>query len=271
MTRRLGVSNLAWSLEHQDTALDLLAECGAQGVEVAPTRLAPWPDIMPQLLVEYRRACAQRGLAVSSLQAIFYGIPEAALLAGEDAFDAMARQVRRVGGIAETLGTTMAVFGAPRSRLRGTMAAEDALDLAVTRFRQLGDIAAEYGLRLGIEPVPPYYGADFLITPTEVTIAVQLCAHPNICVHFDIACATLSGVDPVPALATARPSHFHIAEPDLVALDAPRCDHAGTAAMLAEIDYAGWMVIEMRQDSIDDLAAIRRSVAFARQTYPIQS
>jgi sugar phosphate isomerase/epimerase len=37
------------------------------------------------------------------------------------------------------------------------------------------------------------------------------------------------------------------------------------------VGYAGWAVIEMREDSLDDLAAIRDSLAFAREVYPVRA
>jgi D-psicose/D-tagatose/L-ribulose 3-epimerase len=267
---RLGVSNLAWSAAHEERAMDMLVECGAHGVEVAPTRLAPWPEITAERLAGFRRSCEARGLAVSSLQAIFYEVPEAALLAEPARFDAMAEQVRRVGGIAEALGATVAVFGAPRSRARGDMPVDAAMALAADRLAVLGDIAAQFGLRLGMEAVPPYYGADFLIHPLEVVALVERCGHPNIRAHVDIACSTLGGCDPVIAVRASSPVHYHIAEPDLVPLRTPVCDHAGVAQALTALDYAGWMVIEMREDKVDDLAAIRDSVAFARRTYSVR-
>jgi sugar phosphate isomerase/epimerase len=268
---RLGVSNLAWSAGHEAAALDVLAAHGAHGVEVAPTRLAPWPDLRPAVLAAFRTACERRGLAVASLQAIFYGVPEAALLGDAAGFAAMGEQVRRVGGVAAALGAAVAVFGAPRSRLRGALDAAAAMDRAVERLSALGDIAAADGLCLGMEAVPPYYGCDFLVHPAEVVALVERCGHPNIRAHVDSACATLAGCSPADAVRMSDPVHYHIAEPDLVPLRTPRCDHRGAGAALATVGYAGWAVIEMREDSLDDLAAIRDSLAFAREVYPVRA
>ena len=49
------------------------------------------------------------------------------------------------------------------------------MDRAVERLSKLGDVAAVHGLRLGMEAVPAYYGADFLTTPTDVVTLVERC------------------------------------------------------------------------------------------------
>ena len=70
MTMRLSVSNLAWPADSDSAALDLLARLGVQGVEVAPTRLAPWESITRPQLADYRHKLGSFGLRASSLQAI---------------------------------------------------------------------------------------------------------------------------------------------------------------------------------------------------------
>ena len=80
MTARLAVSNLAWPTEQDDAAFALLARLGVAGVEVAPTRLAAWDALSAVQLADYRSRLAASGLAVSSLQAMLFGLPELQLL-----------------------------------------------------------------------------------------------------------------------------------------------------------------------------------------------
>lgn len=271
MTRRLGVSNLAWPARAEASALALLAECGAQGVEVAPTRIAPWDEITPQRLSAFRQDCTQAGLSVSSLQAIFYGRPEASLLGDASGFSVMCEHVRRVADIASALGAGVAVFGAPRSRLRGELASAEAMQRGAERLRQLGDLAAGGGLILGMEPVPPIYGADFLNHASDVIEIVRRADHPNVRAHLDTACISLAGDDVAEAIRAAAPllAHYHMAEPQLGPFASPLCDHALAGAILDEIGYAGWVVIEMREarGADDGLGAIVTAIDYARAHY----
>ncbi len=268
------MSNLAWrtGLAMQASALAALARHGAAGVEVAPTRIAAWDEITPALLAAFRKACRDEGLVVSSLQAIFYGCPDAALLGSAGAFAAMQEQVRRVTGIASALGAAVAVFGAPKHRLRGAMTRPVAMELAADRLGLLAELAAAGGLVLGIEPVPEAYGADFLNHAHEVIDLVRQVDHAGLRVHLDTACVTLAGDDPARAIAAAGPllAHYHMAEPQLGGYAGAALDHAAAARALDDAGYAGWVVIEMLAVPPDagseaaELHAIATALAFAR-------
>ena len=271
MTRRLGVSNLAWPARAEGRALALLAAHGAQGVEVAPTRIAPWDELTPQRLSTFKRDCIGAGLTVSSLQAIFYGKPDAALLGDAAGFSAMGEQMRRVAGIAHALGAGVAVFGAPNSRRRGALSPPEAMRLGAERLRRLGDLASADGLTLAMEPVPPAYGADFLNHAGEVVEIVRLAGHPSIRAHLDTACVALAGDDVAAAIHAAAPllAHYHMAEPQLGPFAHPVLDHARAGATLDEVGYAGWVVIEMREvEGADDgLGAVATAIDYARAHY----
>ncbi|TLU73975.1 sugar phosphate isomerase/epimerase family protein [Lichenicoccus roseus] len=246
---RLAVSNLAWdpALVPDARMLAMLARGGASGVEVAPTRLAPWNEITPSRLQGFRDACRGEGLSVSSLQAIFYGCTGMALLAGDAEFASMREQVRRLAGIATGLGAPVAVFGAPAYRSRGALTLSAATDLASDRLWQLAELAGAGGVVLGLEPVPAVYGADFLERAGEVIGMVSRVGHPGLRVHLDTACVALAGDDPVAAIAAAGPllAHYHMSEPRLGGFAAPVLDHAAVARALDEAGYTGWVVIEM--------------------------
>ena len=266
---RLGVSNLAWAAADTPRALALLAARGVDGIEVAPTRIAEWPELTATRVGSFRDECRAAGLKVASLQAIFFGRPEALLLGDESGFAAMAEHFSRIGGIAAELGAKIAVFGAPRNRARGERPAADALALAAERLRVLGDIAAAARLSIGMEPVPPRYGADFLNHAREVVGLVRACGHPNVRAHLDSACVTLAGDDLAEAIREAAPwlAHYHAAEPDLGGFEQPQCDHALAARTLRSVGYDRWVVIEMRENQADALGAVAKAVEFVQAAY----
>jgi len=266
---KFGVSNLAWSSAQEDRAFGFLAAAGYEGVEVAPSRIADWSELTLARLDAFRRKCEAAGLTVPSLQAIFFGRPDAQLLKDDSAFEAMRSHVDKIGGVGAALGAKVAVFGAPRNRSRGETPREEAFGLAVDRLRQLGDVLAPSGVALGIEPVPVYYGADFIEHVDQVVALVDACGHPFIRLHLDCACIALSG-DDVPAAIVryaGQSAHYHAAEPDLGPFSAPRCDHKAAAVALRASGYDGWVVIEMREQAEDDLTALRVALSNVRTFY----
>jgi sugar phosphate isomerase/epimerase len=248
--------------------MDRLAALGVTGIEVAPTRIAAWDVLSVEVLTAYKRAATAAGLAIPSVQAIFFGRPDDQLLGETAAFRRMTEHMRRIGDIAGVLGAQIAVFGAPRNRNRGTLREDEAQKLAVERLRVLGDIAQAAGLALGLEPVPIQYGADFLLRAADIRRLVASCAHPGVRPHLDAACVTLSG-DAIADEIIATHSdlaHYHIAEADLGPFEAPICPHEQAAGALREIGYNGWCVIEMREQN-NGFAAVEAAVQFAHRVY----
>lgn len=260
---KLGVSNLAWHPEVEADALALLAARGATGVEVAPTRIAPWNGLTPSRLATFRNSCNAEGLVIPSLQAIFFDRPGAQLLWDHASFIDMCEHLHRVGEIAESLGARVAVFGAPRNRTRG---GADATQLAIGRLRVLGDIAREHAMTIGMEPVPAQYGNDFAVHAHSLVDLLKVVGHPNVRFHMDSACVKLSGDNPAEAILDAADLlvHYHASEPDLGSFNTPICDHANCAKALREAEFDGWVVIEMRQHG---RAALDQALQFARLAY----
>ncbi len=262
---KLGLSNLAWP---GADAFDRLAALGAAGIEVAPTRIAPWDALTPATLAAYRRAAEAAGLTIPSLQSIFYGLPGAQLLGDTAAFAAMREHMRRVAVIAASLGARIAVFGAPNNRRRFALPEPDAEALAAERLHALGDIAAPAGLTIALEPVPPEYGGDTLTHAAAALRVVQAAAHPAVRLHLDTACALLAHDSIAAAIAAAGPTlaHFHAQEPGLAPFATPRAEHQAAATALRAAAYPGWIILEMREQP-NPWPAIEQALQYARPTY----
>lgn len=264
----IAVSNLAWPAEALEEALALLAAGGARGVEIAPTRLAPWDALTTADLADYRAHIAGHGLVPSSLQAIFFAVPQAQLLGDAAGFAAMAEHLRRVGAVAQALGVSAAVFGAPRNRARGALTPAAAMDLAAERLALLAPIASNAGLVLAMEPVPEAYGSDFLPTWQDALALVRQVDHAAVRLHLDTACVALGGGDIGAAVAAGGDvlAHFHAAQPKLADFADPLPGHAAAGAALAGTGYGGWVAIEMLEQA-DWRGAIAGALAVAGAAY----
>ncbi len=265
---KLGVSNLAWPAEATGAALSTLPSLGVVGLEVAPTRIADWGALTSAALTGYRSRVEAAGLRVCSLQAIFFGRPQAQLLGDAGGFAEMADHLKRVSEIGHGLGAGVAVFGAPRNRAKGSLSGREAQCLAAERLRILGSICAPAGLRLVLEPIPERYGADFLLHAAEVRDVVALCGHESIGAHLDTACVTLAGDSIGDEIGRTLPNlcHFHAAEPDIGPFDSPICHHEAAAAALRSGGYDRWVVLEMREQP-GGLLAVEEAACFVSALY----
>jgi len=266
---RLSVSNLAFGPELRVEAYERLAAAGVEGVEVALTRLGAWDALTPAVCRAEAGALAAAGLQASSLQAIYFGRPEAQLLGDEAGFDIMLQHTRRIAEFAEALAATVAVFGAPKNRNLGDRSLEEALALGEERFRKLGEAVRPHGLTIGIEPVPAHYGGDFLPSAEEVTAMVRRVDHPNIRLHLDTGCVMLGGGDIAEAIRAGADvlAHMHAAEPGLAGFAAPVSPHQAAADALRDSAYGGWVAIEMREPAVAPLDGIEAAVRYVRATY----
>ncbi len=191
----------------------------------------------------------------------------AQLLADEAAFEKLVRHMETIGEISKTLAAKVSVFGAPGNRKRGALSLLEARTIGLPRMRILGDVAAKYDYLIGIESVPEYYKCDFLDRVDDVAQFVSECGHEKVVTHFDIACITLGGDNPVDKLdRLLKIAHFHASEPDLAGFAEPKCDHPSVAAKLKTIGYENWVVIEMRQIGTD-LEALETALDYVSRTY----
>lgn len=264
---KLAISNLAWSAGDNHRVLEVLASIGVRGIEVAPTRLAPWDALSNKVLSAYKAEILAHDLQVSSLQAIFYGVPAAQLLEDAGGFSAMSEHMDRLADIGCELGAEVAVFGAPNNRRAGELTPEEANSLAIERLWRLGEICRGR-IRLGFEPVPEYYGCNFAATADADIKLVNAVDHPNVGLHLDTGCAYLAGDEIYSAIRNgySKLVHFHAAEPNLSDFSAPVADHLTAGKSLRELGYDRWVSIEMKECG-DALAAIVQAVKFVQTVY----
>ncbi|KPF85179.1 hypothetical protein IP70_13410 [alpha proteobacterium AAP38] len=208
-------------------------------------------------------------MVVSSLQAVLFGIDGAELLRAGPAFTCFEAHMRRVAEIGAELSAGVIVFGAPRSRLLNGLDRAEAMERAVERLAGLVPALRAGGLVLGIEPVPQYYGGEFLTCAEQVATLVERIGDPAIRLHLDTGCAYLGGdaIDLMIARFHPLLAHFHAAEPDLAGFAQPLLTHMAAAAALDLTGYDGWISIEMKPQAPDPIQALDQAIGFVRSLY----
>jgi sugar phosphate isomerase/epimerase len=269
MNLRLALSNLAWPADQEDAVLSVVSDLGVKGVEVAPTRLGEWIELSVAGMTTYRARLASYGLSVSSLQAVLYGRPDLQLLQDTALFATLLDHMRYVADLGAALGAQVMVLGAPRNRLLGGLLPDEAWQRGRERLRKLGEVVASTGMVIGIEPIPPSYGGEFLTTWSEVARIVREVDHRSIRLHLDTGCVKLGGDAIADAIIDASDilAHFHVAEENLGGFSNPAMDHRCASKALHQVDYRGWVCIEMREQPETFLQAIRVALKYVASVY----
>lgn len=257
---RTAVSNLAWGAGAGDDVAEVLARCGVQGVEVAPTAI--WPEA-PAVDRAHAVAEAARwqswGLTVVAMQSLLFGHPELRLF-DPAAHPALREHLTGMVRLAGALGCGVAVFGSPRNRVRDGLPDAEADARAAEFFAGLVPVLAAEGVVLTLEPNAPAYGADFMTTYEDAARVADLVDSPWVAPQIDTGCLRMVGVDAARAVGRRVPAHVHASAPDL-APPPGDVDHEALAATLRAAGYGGWVTLEMRRPD-DVLGVLRRTAAW---------
>lgn len=269
---RLAFSNLAWSTSDDAAVAAALRAAGAQGVELAPSKVWPRaPRVAEGAAESSRDWWRDAGFEIVAFQAILYGHPEFDLFGDAAAVAALQRHLVEMGALAARCGARVLVLGAPGNRKRGQRSMSAAVTAAARVLRGTAEALAAYDVALCIEPNPPRYGCDFVTTAAEAAVLCEAVAHPQFGVHLDTAALALSGETTLGALAPVMPHvrHLHLSEVDLVPVgSSPSVPHAALGTALREAGYAGWISVEMKLGESDDWrTALPRAAAVARDFY----
>ena len=267
---KLAVSNIAWDTGADDAAASVLAREGVRGIELAPTKWrADAFDAPARDVAALKKVWEDRGLPVVAMQSLLFGRPELQLLAAEPERQAFLDHLRRVADLAAGVGARFLVFGSPKNRVRGDRPLDESMSIARDVFRALAPHARECGVTFCIEANPPEYGCDFI---TRTADAVELCRRiddPSVGVNIDLGGIIIGGEDPAESIANAASfvRHIHASEPQLAGL-ASTAVHERAASALHEMNYQGWISIEMRAAAPNDqLAALERAIRLVKRAY----
>lgn len=267
---RLAASNLAWPETGAAGAWRLLRRHGVSGIEVAPTRIWPgWQGATPAAARHVAQAMQAEGFSIPALQSVLFGLPELAFFRTRAACLGLRDHLLGVADLAAALGAGVVVLGAPGARKLCGHSHRSAVEAAVPVLAELGQAFHDRGAVLCIEPNPPQYGCEFVITPEQGIELVEQVGSPGFGLHLDVAGIRLAGGQPPQAVRqlAGRFCHLHASEPCLAPLlPGEAAQHGLTGQALAGSGYAGWVSLEMREQP-DDLASLDQALAVLAASY----
>jgi sugar phosphate isomerase/epimerase len=268
---KIAISNIAWTESEDDDCLNILAEQGITGLEIAPRKLFPrLGQTDPEEIARYREKLAARSLQLIAMQGLLFGQPELTLFADKNRRQQTARYLKEMIDFGQRLGAKILVFGSPGNRRLGDLSLRQAQDIARDFFRDIGDYAAAHALSFCIEPNARVYQCDFIQTVPEALELIAEVDSPGFGLHVDAAVMALSGEDVAATiqLAAGQIRHFHISEPFLGLITQNQTGHERFAQALSQIGYDQWLSIEMKSGVLpSNIAAVQNSLAFVKACY----
>jgi sugar phosphate isomerase/epimerase len=145
------------------------------------------------------------------------------------------------------LGGKIMVFGSPQQRnLQPGVNHEQGMTYAAEMFSSVLPVLEETGVVVALEPLSPKE-TNFLQTAADAVRLAEMIGSPQVRLHLD--CKAMSSEStPIPELIRrnrAMLAHFHANDPNLQGPGFGDLDFVPIFQSLGEIDYRGWVSVEV--------------------------
>ena len=179
----LCVSNIAINTTHKEQYYALLKHYGINYIEIAPTKLANWSDILNgELFHREYEIMRKYGITIASIQSIAFSIEN-------NIFDkenlVLMKHIMEVIDFAGKFKIKNIVFGCPNNRRILNHDIQNQY-IFIQFFRQIGDYIGERDITISIENNSRKYKCNYLNTIREIGDMVMLINHKKIKMMIDI-------------------------------------------------------------------------------------
>lgn len=232
-----------------DRAFALAAECGYQGIEIAPFTVAgDVTDIPAARRTEIRRQAEKAGLKVTGLHWLLAKTkgfhlthPDAAVrLRTAEYLGALARFCGDLGG-------RLLIFGSPEQRnLLGGVDRRQGTEHAVEVIGAALPALEKADVTLAMEPLSPKI-ANFLTTAAEAVELIQRVDSPRCRLILDCNAMATESIPHADLIRRHRAHlvHFHANDPCSLGPGFGDLDFVPILGALREVGYRGWISVEV--------------------------
>ena len=248
---------------------DFVAQLGYTGLEMAPFTLAPRiTDVSTERRRELRRQAEDRGVTILGLHWLLAKTEGLQITSPDEATRRRtAEYLVELARCCRDLGGDILVFGSPaQRRVPSGATREQATDYTVDTFGRAMPGIADCGVKLCLEPLAPAE-ADFINTCREAVAILDRLPHPNFVLHLDVKAmsADEAGIPELIRRHAARTGHFHANDPNKRGPGFGPVDFVPIFRTLKEVNYQGWVSVEVFDYTPDPETIARESLRYMRE------
>jgi sugar phosphate isomerase/epimerase len=246
-----------------------VAELGYTGLEVAPFTLAPLiTDVTAERRALLRRQAESAGVRIIGLHWLLAKTEGFQLTSPDPAArkrtgEYLAELVRA----AADLGGDILVLGSPAQRkvpAGHTRAQAD--DFAADSLGHCLKALEQSRVYLCLEPLTPAE-TDFMNTAAEGVVLIRRLGHPFVRLHLDVKAMSAEAA-PTPDVIRANAEflhHFHANDPNRRGPGFGDTDFRSIFRALRDVEYGGWVSVEVFDYSPDPETIARESIRYMRE------
>jgi len=266
---RYAICNETFEGWDHERVCGFVAEAGYTGLEMAPFTLAPLiTDVDAARRAELRKQAEKAGLKIIGLHWLL-AKTEGFMITSPDA-DVRKRTGLYVAELARAcrdLGGDILVLGSPLQRkIPPGHSAGQAQSFAADTLRHALPELDRSKVWLCLEPLAPSE-SDFLQTAAEGLKLRDRMGHPRVQLQLDVK-AMSSEQDPVPSVIRQHApwlKHFHANDANRRGPGFGAVDFVPILQVLRDIDYQGWVSVEVFDYSPDPETIARESIAYLKK------
>ncbi len=248
---------------------DRIADLGYTGLEVAPFTLAPRiTDVSATKRTELRNQAEKAGVQIIGLhwllaktQGFYLTSPDAAIR--KRTGDYLADLARA----AADLGGNILVLGSPLQRnIPDGYTRQQADEFALDSLRHCLPVLEQTQVFLCLEPLTTHE-TNFLNTAAEGVGMIRRLAHPYVKLHLDVK-AMAAEPAPTPDVIRANADHlfhFHANDVNKRGPGFGDTDFKPIMKALKDVQYTGWVSVEVFDYSPDPDTIARESIRYLRE------
>ncbi|MCI0335647.1 MAG: sugar phosphate isomerase/epimerase [Planctomycetes bacterium] len=251
-----------------------IGKLGYTGVEIAPFTFMPGAEpfdvrrVPAERIVETRTMAEDAGLEIIGLHWLLAKTEGLYLTSSDPTVRRRtAEYLRTLAKVCAGLGGKIMVLGSPKQRnLLPGVSHDDAEAYAVEVLHAAIPACTHHDVTIAVEPLGPAEG-DFLLTAKAGIRLVEMVDSPHCKLHLDVKAMSSEGRPIADIIHDSAPwlVHFHANDPNLLGPGMGDVDFRPIFAALKEINYAGWVSVEVfkYEPSPDEIA--RRSIEYMKR------
>jgi sugar phosphate isomerase/epimerase len=257
-----------------DAACRTMRALGYTGVEIAPFSLRPPTDAFDVRDVPsderalVKQQAADAGLEVVGLHWLLAKTAGLHLTSPQPVVrQATAEYLKALAQLCGDLGGKIIVLGSPQQRnLLPGVGYDDAEQHAAEVLRAAMPACADHGVTLALEPLGPADG-NFMLTARSAIHLAELVDSPHCKLHLDVK-AMSTEANPFETIIDECRDwlvHFHVNDPNLLGPGMGEVQYGPILTALAEIDYSGWLSLEVFKYEPSPEEIGRQSIGYLRK------
>lgn len=252
-----------------EKAFAFARELGYTGIEIAPFTISNSVyDISPGKREEVRRQAEDAGLEVVGLHWLLAKTSGYYLTSPDESVRAKTGDyLGELARLCRDLGGRVMVLGSPQQRnLLPGISHLQGMGLAADCIRRALPALVDCDVTLAVEPLGPVEG-NFLNTAALGTELCEMVGSPHCRLHLDVK-AMSTETKPVPQIirvCAPLVEHFHANDPNRRGPGMGEVDFHPIFEALAEIDYRGWVSVEVFDYEPGPERLARESIEYMQQ------